>query len=410
MTSNKACLSATNIRSLPAPIGRSPRLHADGANGLYLQIMPRDTRSFIFRYTIKGRTRAMGLGSISSTTLSDARKRARELRVQTEQGIDPLAERNVQRANAQRTLTQRITFKRCAELYIQTHRPGWKSDKHAQQWENTLAQYAYPVIGQMSVAEIGVEEIKKVLVPIWSRINETASRLRARIEKVFGWATVQGHRSGENPARWTGFLSEIFAKRSLIHEVRHHGALPYVDSPAFIAEIRGKGTLAALLLEFIMLTVVRTTEARAATWDEIDFDAKIWTIPGPRMKGKKPHRVPLSEPVVTLLLKLKGLRDTSPPERRSNFVFPSPFKPSQCLSNMAALAFVNKSMKREDITPHGMRSTFRDWAAECTDFPREVAEAALAHTLQNKVEAAYQRGDFLIKRRALMDAWAAFLL
>lgn len=409
MTSTRTPLTATNIHTLaPHPGRKGPRLIADG-NGLYLQLMPSGTRSWIFRYTLAGRTRAMGLGPVRNLALSEARKRARELRVQVDQGIDPLAKVQL-KSSLRRTanVVHRITFRRCAELYIDTHRAGWKSAKHADQWMSTLSQYAFPVIGNMPVADVGVEEVEKILMPIWPTINETASRIRGRIEKVLGWATVRNHRSGENPARWTGYLSEVFPKRSLIREVRHHSALPYREAPEFFQLLLEHNSPSAVLFAFLMLTAVRTTEARAAEWSEFDWQHRMWIIPTIRMKTKRAHRVPLSAQAMELLQRLMTVRNQLPGAEQSHFVFPSR-TPEKCLSNAAMLALLKNGLGRKDITPHGMRSTFRDWVGECTEFHREVAEAALAHTLQSKVEAAYRRGDSMDKRRVLMQAWADYL-
>lgn len=406
MTTTKTILTAKDILT-PAPTTnrKGPLLIHDG-NGLYLQTMPSGSRSYIFRYTLNKRTRAMGLGPVRSITLSEARKRARELRVQVDQGNDPLLARHVARTD-DTTITHRITFKRCAELYIEAHKVGWKSAKHAAQWDRTLSQYAYPVIGKMPVAEVGVTEMEKILRPLWTTINETASRLRGRIEKILGWATVKKYRTGDNPARWNGHLSTIFPKRALVRPVHHHNALHYRDAPSFMEELRTKMTMSSYLLEFLILTAVRTTEARAASWEEVDFTNEVWVVPAIRMKGGLEHRVPLGSTVMALLRRLERFREALPEAERSRFIFPSGSKKT-CLSNMAMLTLLKKGMGRLDITPHGMRSTFRDWVSERTDFSRELAEAALAHKLRDKVEAAYRRGDLLEKRRVLMDAWGLY--
>ncbi len=384
-----------------------PKLLGD-SNGLYLQVTPSGVRSWIFRYTINQRTRSMGLGPLRTRTLESARKEARALRVQVDQGIDPLAikAQEVALIKATQPSIHRFTFRKCAEAYLNSHDAGWKNSKSPAQWKSSLEQYSYPFIGNMAVQDIGVGDVIKVINPIWSRINETASRLRGRIEKILGWATVMGYRSGENPARWAGYLSEVFPKRAAVRTVKHHSALPYKEMPDFMRTLQADRSAASLLLQFIILTATRTGEARGALWSEFDFGEKLWTIPAERMKASREHRIPLSESVIALLRAIKEVNDRIP--TRSEFVFPGT-KAKKCLSDGAAIELL-KRMKRPDVTPHGMRSTMRDWAAEATTFQREVAEAALAHKLRDKTEAAYQRGDFLEKRRAFMAAWGSYCL
>jgi len=383
---------------------KSPKLLGD-SNGLYLQITPPGVRSWIFRYTINKRTRSMGIGPLRALTLESARKKARTLRVLLDQGIDPLAVRDqeivVKKAQPN---PDHLTFRKCAEAYLKAHEAGWKNQKSPAQWKNTLAQYAYPFIGNMQVSDIMVADVIKVIDPIWSRINETASRLRGRLEKILGWATVLGYRSGENPARWAGYLSEVFPKRAAVRTVKHHNALPYKEMPEFMLRLKADANMASLLLQFIILTATRTGEARGALWSEIDLIGKLWTIPANRMKAAREHRIPLSKPSFDLLTQIKYLNDRV--SHPSKFVFPGQ-KAGTCMSDGAAIELL-KRMERTDVTPHGMRSTMRDWAAECTNFQREVAEASLAHKLRDKVEAAYQRGDFLDKRRVFMTAWASY--
>ncbi len=389
------------------PSRKSPKLLGD-SNGLYLQVTPGGVRSWIFRYTINKRTRSMGLGPVRTLTLVAARKKAMALRVQVDQGIDPLARKAQELAvmKAAEPIVHRFTFRKCAEAYLNSHDAGWKNKKSPAQWRNTLEQYAYPFIGNKAVQDIAVGDVIKVIDPIWTRINETASRLRGRIEKILGWATVLGYRSGENPARWAGYLSEVFTKRSAVRTVKHHSALPYKEMPDFMRKLKAEQNSASLLLQIIILTATRTGEARGALWSEIDFDEKLWTIPAERMKASREHRIPLSEPVIALLTQIKDVNDRIPTP--SKFVFPGG-KAGKCLSDGAAIELL-KRMERPDVTPHGMRSTMRDWAAEGTTFQREVAEAALAHKLRDKTEAAYQRGDFLEKRRAFMAAWGSYCL
>lgn len=260
------------------PSGKSPKLFGD-SNGLYLQVTPGGVRSWIFRYTLNRRTRSMGLGPLRSRTLTSARKKAIALRAQVDQGIDPLALKAQQVAEIKATqpIAHRFTFRKCAEAYLDSHDAGWKNKKSPAQWKNTLEQYAYPFIGNMAVQDIAVGDVIKVIKPIWTRINETASRLRGRIEKILGWATVLGYRSGENPARWAGYLSEVFPKRAAVRTVKHHSALPYKEMPDFMRKLKAEQNSASLLLQIIILTATRTGEARGALWSEIDFGEKLWT-------------------------------------------------------------------------------------------------------------------------------------
>ncbi|MFP3185915.1 MAG: site-specific integrase, partial [Paraburkholderia sp.] len=292
-----------------------------------------------------------------------------------------------------------ISFQHCAEKYIDAHRTGWKNIKHAEQWTNTLTTYAYPVFDSRSVAAIDTTLVMKVLEPIWTTKTETASRLRGRIESVLDWATVRGYRSGENPARLKGHLDTLLPKRSRVQKVTHHPALPYADLSAFMIKLRAQEGTAARALEVLILTATRTNEVIGATWSEFDLDEGVWTIPAERMKMRKEHRVPLPARAIALV---KAQQEV----KRGDYIFPGRRDKSP-LSNMAMLQLLER-MKREDITVHGFRSTFRDWAGETTHYPREVCEAALAHGIKDKAEAAYARGDLFVKRAALMQDWANF--
>jgi integrase len=294
-----------------------------------------------------------------------------------------------------------MTFKQCAEAYVAAHRAGWRNDKHAAQWSATLETYAYPTLGGLPVASVDVGLVLKVLEPIWSTKSETASRLRGRIEAVLDWAKVRGFREGENPARWKGNIDHLLPARAEVKAVEHHAALPYAEIGAFMAQLRNQPGMGAFALRFAILTAARTGEVLGTRWDEIDLKNAVWTIPAGRMKAGREHRVPLSSPAVTLLEELAKAK-------AGEFVFfgQRTVKP---LSNMALLMTLRR-MKCDDLTAHGFRSTFRDWAAEQTSASREVAEAALAHTLADKVEAAYRRSDLFDKRRALMADWAAYCL
>jgi integrase len=292
-----------------------------------------------------------------------------------------------------------MTFREGAETYIAAHKAGWKNPKHAAQWPATLATYVYPVFGDLPVQAIDTGLVMKALEPIWTAKPETATRVRGRIESVIDWATARGYRQGENPARWRGHLENLFPKKSKVRRVEHHPALPYDEIGAFTASLRGQGGIGARALEFLILTAARTGEVIGARWDEFDLAQKVWTVPAERMKAGKEHRVPLSAPALAIV---EAMRET----RESEFVFPGG-KRGKPLSNMAMLKLL-KRMGRDDLTAHGFRSSFRDWAAESTGFPSEVVEMALAHMVGDKVEAAYRRGDLFAKRRQLMEAWARY--
>ena len=364
-----------------------------GARGLYLRVTASGARSWILRVMVGGRRRDMGLGGWPDVPLAEARDRARQARRKIEEGKDPIE----QRREARDALRTTPTFKWCAEQTIEAKRPEWKSVKHGEQWAATLKTYAYPIIGNMPVDQVEITHIVSVLSPIWTTKTETATRLRARLESVISWATVSRYRRGDNPARWRGNLDAVLAKPGKVAKVVHHAALPIGQLPAFMRALRKREGMAARALEFLILTAARSGEVRGATWDEIDLRGKVWTIPADRMKAGKEHRVPLVPRVVKLLKTLPRIADET-------HVFPAPR--GGALSDMT-LSAVMKRME-VDAVPHGFRSTFRDWASEKTSFPREVAEAALAHAIENKVEAAYRRGDLFDKRREMMVAWDKF--
>lgn len=374
-----------------------PGLHADGG-GLYLQITSAAARSWLYRFMLDGKARAMGLGSFPDVALAEARERAAECRRLRASGIDPIEARDAERARARTDAAQSITFKESAERYINSHKAGWRNEKHAAQWTATLTTYAYPAFGGLPVQSIDTGLVLKALEPIWRTKTETATRVRGRIESVLDWATARGYRRGDNPARWRGHLDNLLPKRSKVAAVEHHAALPYAEVGAFMVDLRQQPGVGAKALEFVILTAARTGEAIGAQWSEVDLDAALWTVPGDRMKAGREHRVPLSKPAVAILRAMRGKSD--------DFVFPGG-KRGRPLSNMA-MAKVLERMGRGDLTVHGFRSSFRDWAAEQTNFPREIAEAALAHTLKDKVEAAYRRGDAIEKRKKLTAAWADY--
>ena len=375
---------------------REGNLHDGG--GLYLRVRADGSKSWAFRYTLAGRKHWMSLGPLRDVSLAEAREQARQLRNQVRDGYDPLAQRR-ERQHLAAEQTAR-TFDAVAAAYVEAHKAEWKNAKHRQQWENTLATYATPIIGKRPVSEISLLDVRRVLDPIWTQKPETASRLRGRVEAVLAYATVHGWRSGDNPARWQGFLDQIYAPKTKVRAVKHHAALDYHDIPGFMAQLREREAVSARCLEFAILTATRSGEARGARWDEVDLDAALWLIPEQRMKAKKEHRVPLAPRAVEVL---REMAERS--ARRDGLIFPggAPGKPMTDVALAKALAVL-----RPGFTPHGMRSSFREWAAEMTSFPREIAEVALAHINKDRTEAAYQRGDLLAKRRQLMEAWANY--
>jgi integrase len=398
---------------------KRPGTYGDGQN-LYLQVTAagpnaKPAKSWIFRYRaserdaatgellrdasgkVRGRTRELGLGSTSSVTLARARELAHAQRELRQEGGDPIEARRAAVRKAAITAAKTMTFRECAERYVEAHSAKWKNAKHRQQWSATLAAYAFPLIGDLPVREIDNAAVVKVLEPIWSNRTETAGRLRGRIECVLDWARVRGYREGDNPAQWRGFLSTQFPKTSEVRKVEHHSALAYAEIPAFVTLLREQEGIAARALEFAIFTAGRTGEVLGARWDEIDRAERMWTIPGSRMKAKKDHRVPLSAPALAIVDAMRGAdRD---------FIFPGR-KAGAPLSGMALLMTLRR-MRRGDLTAHGFRSSFRVWAAECTTFPAIFAEMALAHTVSDKVVAAYLRTDLLEKRRAIMSDWSA---
>ncbi len=395
---------------------KRPGLYGDGG-GLYLQITARGSKSWIFRFwaaerdpatgeivrdsttkKVKGRAREMGLGSCITVSLAEARERALECRKLREKEIDPIEAREAARRQAALERAKSLKFKDAAATYLAAHRVAWKNDKHAAQWVSTLRTYAYPVVGDVSMQAIDTALIMKVIEPIWAEKPETASRLRGRIESILNWATVRGYREGENPARWRGHLDKLLPSRAKVRKTQHHSALAYAELPAFMTVLRQQEGIAARALEFTILTAARTGETIGARRSELNTREKLWTVPAERMKAGKEHRVPLSDRAFEIMATEAAADD--------DYVFPGG-RPNQPLSNMAMLKLLGR-MGRDDLTVHGFRSSFRDWASERTNFPGEMVEMALAHAIHSKTEAAYRRGDLFEKRRRLMDAWAAF--
>lgn len=372
--------------------------YGDGA-GLYLQVSKSGTKSWIFRYTLAKKQREMGLGPLHTVTLAQAREKAKACRASLLEGVDPLEVRNAAKLDAALERAKTVTFDHCAEQYIAAHRGSWKNAKHAAQWESTIGTYASPIIGNLPVAEVDTSLVVKVLQQIWQTKTETATRLRSRIENILDWATVSKFRTGENPARWRGHLDNLLADPNKVSRVEHHAALPWQEVGAFMADLRQREGVAARAVEFTILTAGRSGEVRGARWDEIDLDGAVWTVPAARMKAGREHRVPLSTSALALLKAMPDVGD---------YVFPGQ-RHASMLSDMSLTAVLRR-MGRSDITVHGFRSTFRDWCAESVgnSFPREVCEHALAHSLPDKVEAAYRRGDLIEKRKVLMQVWADY--
>ena len=389
----------------------SPGRYGDG-NGLYLVVRPTKARFWVFRYTMPGaKMREMGLGRAgtdqAAVPLVDAREKAAALIKGVRAGIDPLMKREADAAAevaaAQAAAVKAITFKQAAGKYIEAHKASWKNAKHADQWTNTLATYAYPHFGDVPASSVETAHVLAALQPIWTTKTETAGRVRGRVETVLDYAKACGWRTGENPATWKGHLALTLPARSKVAPVEHHAALPWAEVGDFLTALRKQPGIAPRALEFAILTAARSGEVLGARWGEVDLQAKIWTVPAGRMKGKREHRVPLSVPCLVLLSAMATLRTRDSPDA---FIFPGALDGSPL--SIMAMAMVLRRMKRDDLTVHGFRSTFRDWTGEATATPREVAEAALAHVLGDRTEAAYARGDLFEKRRKLMDAWAEF--
>jgi len=394
-------MNTTQARFRPLDPGRikAPGFHHDGG-GLYLQVREGRgdfSRSWVFRYTRQGKARIMGLGPLDTIGLADARHKAREARKLLLEGIDPIDERDARRTAQRIEKATTMTFRQCAEAYIAAHQAGWKNPKHAAQWPATLAEYVYPFFGGLPVQAVDVGLVMKAIEPIWATKPETASRVRGRIESVLDWAKARGYREGENPARWRGHLENLLPKRSKVRRVEHHAALPYAEIGAFIAELHEQVGTSAHALEFTILTAGRTGEVLGAKWSEINLADCLWIVPAERMKAAKEHRVPLSGAALAIL---------GEPGTPGDYVFPGGSN-GRPLSNMSMLMLLRR-MGRSALTVHGFRSTFMDWATERTTFPAEMRDMALAHTVSDKVEAAYRRGDLFERRMEMMAAWAQF--
>jgi len=387
-------LSSLEVRRLIEP----GRWSVGGVDGLVLQVTSAEARSWVLRLRAGGRQQELGLGSFPGVTLAEARDRARALRAQVRAGEDPVADRQAARSAAAAERAAQQTFSALAGQYIAQHASGWKNAKHAAQWTATLKTYVEPVVGKLLVRDITTAHVIKVLDPIWLTKTETATRVRSRLELVLDFAAARGLREGPNPARWRGNLDAALPKPAEVAKVQHHPAVPVADVAAVMARLRQQQGMGARALEFAVLTAARSGEVRGATWAEFDLEKALWTVPAERMKAGREHRVPLTAPALALLAALPRGKADEP-------VFAAPR--GGMLSDMTLTA-VMRRMALEAV-PHGFRSTFRDWAAERTNYPAEVAEMALAHAVGDKVEAAYRRGDLFEKRRQMMADWAAFL-
>ena len=376
-----------------------PGRYGDGHN-LFLQVGPTGTKSWLLRYRLKGRERWMGLGALADFNLNEARDRARKARQLIADKIDPLDARAAERAAAELQAARAMTFADAAKAYFETHEASWTSRKYRQQFLNTLRDYVLPKIGRLAVADIDTGQVLRCVEPHWKDKAVTMSRVLRRIAAVLDWATVRGYRSGDNPARWQGHISEALPAPQKIAKPEHHPALPYAELPQFMAALAAAPGIAARALVFLILTAARTGEVANAVWSEIDLDAKIWIIPAARMKADREHRVPLSDRAIEVL---RGL----PREDGSDFVFPSPVKPGAPISASLAMLRVLRRI-RSDVSVHGFRSTFSTWAHETTAYANHAIELSLAHTVGNAVERAYQRSDLFNKRRKLMDDWARY--
>jgi integrase len=384
-------LSAVSIGKL------APGMHNDG-HGLYLRVSDAGTRSWIFRFTLAGKTRDMGLGSTSVVSLAAARRRAQELRELRQRGIDPITHQHASVAATRVAQAKSISFREAAERYIASHEATW-TRKHHTTYVGTLRDHVFPIIGVLPVGVIDTTLVMQVLEPLWRSKTETGSRVRGRIEAILDWARVAGLRDGPNPAAWKGHLSHMLPRRSHVRAVEHHKALDYRAMPAFVAKLRAESSMNARLLEFIVLTACRLGEARGATWDEIDLATATWSIPSARMKMSRPHRVPLSTPAVVILRDLQAIR-------RGDAVFAG--RDYGRAAGATATRALVRQLTGQSITIHGARATFKTWATEQTDYPRELIEMSLAHTVGTEAERAYLRSDAVERRRTLMQAWADY--
>jgi integrase len=409
-------LSALDVKRLIHPGGnRNVLISVGGVPGLHMQLTPKRGRSWVLRAKVGAARRDIGLGGFPAVTLSQAREKAREARDLISQGVDPVEERKAAKAALAAVQRRGLTFSDATDKYLAAKLDAFSNSKHRQQWRNTLASYAKPELGKMLVQDITVQDVLRVLQPIWAEKTETASRLRGRIEAVLSWATVAGHRTDDNPARWAGNLKELLPAPSKIRLEQNQPAIQIEEAPRWFSALKAREGLGARALEFLALTALRSKEVRGARWDELNFEQALWIIPAARMKMKKEHRVPLSSEAVALLQALPRLSGNP-------LIFPaarggelSDMTLSAAMKRMhkadfdaGGVGFVDRESKRPAV-PHGLRSTFRDWVGEKTSYPGDMAEVALAHKISNAVEASYRRGDMIEKRRRMMSDWAKYL-
>jgi integrase len=385
-------LSAVKVTNL-----KQPGYYADGGN-LYLRVAPGGSKGWIFRFASAGRTRDAGLGSYPTVSIIRAREAARRCREMVAAGVDPIEARKRDRQAALVASAKTMTFEQCAKAFIASHSAAWRSVRQPRLWSATLADYVYPAVGTLPVSAIDTPLVRRVLEPIWVKKPETASRVRARIERVLDWAKVHGYREGENPARWRGHLDNLLPNWRKVRAVQHHSAMPYREIPALMEKLRADPTAAARALELLVLTATRVSETLGARWDEINLNERIWIIAAARTKSGREHRIPLASRSVAVLEEMAKFRN-------NEFVFAGAREGRPVTRTV--LLNLGKRLGLS-VTNHGFRSSFRDWAGEQTNFPREVAELSLAHSIGDAVERAYARGDLLEKRRKLMEAWAAY--
>ncbi|ARS70107.1 tyrosine-type recombinase/integrase [Sinorhizobium meliloti] len=409
-------LSPLEVKRLEHPgKGRNANFAVGGVSGLLLQVTPSGGRTWLLRVQVGAKRRELGLGGYPDVSLAMARDRAREAKDKIRRGVDPVEERKAAKAALAAAQRRGLTFKDAVDKCLAAKLDAFKNAKHRQQWENTLATYAIPEMGTMLVSEIATQDVLRVIEPIWRKKTETASRVRGRIEAVLSWATVAGHRTGDNPARWAGNLKELLPAAAKVAKGKNQPAIQLDDAARWFTDLRAREGMGSRALEFLALTACRSGEIRGATWDEIDLDKALWIVPAERMKMGREHRVPLQPDAVALLKALPRLEGNP-------LVFPAA-KGGQ-ISDMTLSAtmkriheaetakggsgFIDRVSKRPAV-PHGLRSTFRDWVSEHTTFPGEMAEVSLAHKVSNAVEAAYRRGDQIEKRRQMMQVWSDFL-
>lgn len=421
-------LTAKGVAAAKHPGGITRPVRIGDGKGLYLQITANGSKSWLFRYRLNGRDREMGLGGADpdgrrgGVTLVEARDKAATARRMLRDGLDPLDHRQAEKTALQAAQAAAIamaqTFESVTQSMLAERESGWSNPKHRAQWEATLRSHAFPVIGRKAVSAIGTDDVLAVLSPLWSRTPETASRVRGRIEAVLDFAKVRGWCQGDNPARWRGHLAEVLPKPQKVRRVEHRPSLSWREVPAFMQALRGRQGVAVQALSLAILTAARTGEVRLAQWQEIEWDQAVWTVPAARMKARKRHRVPLSTAALEILRTAQASCGGD-----EGLIFPSPTRDDAALSDMSLSAVIRRM--NEDaggslpcwrdgegrpVVPHGFRSSFRDWAGETRQDGREVAEAALAHIVRDKAEAAYARSDLLEKRRVLMEAWGAWCM